>query len=94
MEYGWQMPSWRSRLWSRFTGFSFQHSIIELNNGNIVTLDNGNLSTFINNTPYPTTRGLEIAVNELNESCEASIEFGHLIYLKNYLALHLAIFKN
>ena len=56
-------------------GFSFQHSIIELDNGNIVTLDNGNISTVINDTPYPTTRGLEIAVNELNESCEATIEW-------------------
>ena len=54
-------------------GFSFQHSIIELDNGNIVTLDNGNISTVINDTSYPTSRGLEIEVNGLNESCEATI---------------------
>ena len=38
-------------------GFSFQHSIMQLDNGNLVTLDNGNISTEINNTDYPTSRG-------------------------------------
>ena len=46
--------------------FSFQHSITVLENGNIVTLDNGNLSTFINDTPYATTRALEINPNNCN----------------------------
>tara|TARA_B100001540_G_scaffold7396_1_gene6513 strand:+ start:248 stop:3241 length:2994 start_codon:yes stop_codon:yes gene_type:complete len=54
-------------------GFSFQHALTVLDNGNIVTLDNGNLSTQFLNTEYPTTRGLELSVIESNNSCEASI---------------------
>ena len=51
-------------------GMSFQHSIQVLENGNIVTLDNGNLSQQINETPFPTSRALEIQIDELNNSCE------------------------
>ncbi len=58
-------------------GFSFQHSIQVLENGNIVTLDNGNISETINNTPYPTSRGLEIELIETNNSCEASLEWSY-----------------
>jgi len=58
-------------------GFSFQHSVTVLENGNIVTLDNGNISTFLNDTDYPTTRALEIQVNELNNSCEASLAWSY-----------------
>ena len=54
-------------------GFSFQHSIEVLENGNIVTLDNGNISETVNDTPYPTTRGLEIEVSEFGNFCSASI---------------------
>ena len=59
-------------------GFSFQHSVMSLENGNIVTLDNGNISTQINGTPYPTTRGLEIAVEENTDSvCNASLAWSY-----------------
>ena len=58
-------------------GFSFQHSIMELNNGNILTLDNGNISETINNTDYPTTRALEITINESENSCEATIAWSY-----------------
>ena len=39
---GLEMPS-REVDCGQDLGFSFQHSIIELDNGNIVTLDNGNI---------------------------------------------------
>ena len=58
-------------------GFSFQHSIMQLDNGNLVTLDNGNISTEINDTEYPTSRGLEIAVTESNSLCEASLAWSY-----------------
>tara|TARA_Y100000996_G_scaffold52542_2_gene35955 strand:- start:2911 stop:5766 length:2856 start_codon:yes stop_codon:yes gene_type:complete len=58
-------------------GFSFQHSIMQLDNGNLVTLDNGNISTVINNTDYPTSRGLEIAIIETNNSCETSLVWNY-----------------
>jgi len=58
-------------------GFSFQHSITVLENGNILTLDNGNISVFLNNTDYPTTRALEIEVIESNNSCEASLAWSY-----------------
>ena len=54
-------------------GISFQHSLQILENGNIVTLDNGNLSQQINNTSYPTSRALEIQIQESANECDASI---------------------
>jgi hypothetical protein len=53
-------------------GFTFQHSLQLTDEGNIVTLDNGNLSQIFG-ADYPTTRGLEIAINETNNSCDANI---------------------
>jgi len=54
-------------------GFSFQHSLEVTDEGNVVTLDNGNISQALLNTNYPTTRGLEIAINENNNGCDANI---------------------
>tara|TARA_Y100001970_G_scaffold134911_2_gene166065 strand:- start:63527 stop:66409 length:2883 start_codon:yes stop_codon:yes gene_type:complete len=54
-------------------GFSFQHSVMLTYDNHIVFLDNGNLSETLNNTSYPTSRGLEIEVIENELSCEASI---------------------
>lgn len=53
--------------------FSFQHSVTVLENGNIVTLDNGNLSQYLNNTTYPTSRGLEIQIDESNGGCSSEV---------------------
>jgi len=60
-------------------GFSFQHSIMELDDGNILILDNGNISETINNTDYPTTRALEIAITEsVSGSCsDATIAWNY-----------------
>ena len=44
-------------------GFSFQHGLQILDNGNIVTFDNGNLSESFLGTDYPTSRVLEISLN-------------------------------
>ena len=44
-------------------GFSFQHGLQRLDNGNIVTLDNGNLSQEFLNTEVPTSRALEISID-------------------------------
>ena len=46
--------------------FSWQHSLQILEDGNILTLDNGNLSVQLLDTPYPTTRAIEIEVTEDN----------------------------
>ena len=64
--------------------FSWQHSLTvnESNNGNtseILFLDNGNLSQSLNNTEYPTSRGLEITVidngDNINPSCTATVDW-------------------
>ena len=53
-------------------GFSFQHGLTLTNEGNIVTLDNGNISQTLLGTDYPTTRGIEIEINEINNNCTAN----------------------
>ena len=47
-------------------GFSFQHGLQRLDNGNIVTLDNGNLSQEFLNTDVPISRALEISIGNNN----------------------------
>ena len=54
-------------------GFSWQHSITLTDDGNIITLDNGNISQLLLQTDYPTSRGLEIEVNENNNACTTNI---------------------
>ena len=44
-------------------GFSFQHSLQILANGNILTFDNGNLSPEFRGTDEPISRAIEISVN-------------------------------
>tara|TARA_B100001250_G_C19807030_1_gene793841 strand:+ start:1088 stop:3124 length:2037 start_codon:yes stop_codon:yes gene_type:complete len=45
-------------------GFSFQHSLQKLDNGNILTLDNGNLSPQFRGTDEPITRAIEISIDD------------------------------
>jgi len=54
-------------------GFSWQHSLQVLNNGNIITLDNGNRSESFLYTEFPTTRGIEISVEENNGEYSSEI---------------------
>ncbi len=53
--------------------FSWQHSLHILENGNLLTLDNGNLSEQLRGTSYPTTRALEIAVDESGDEFTSDI---------------------
>ena len=58
-------------------GFSFQHSLQVLDNGNIVILDNGNLSQVFLGTNEPTTRAIEIEIFEATE--DASIVWEYIL---------------
>ena len=55
-------------------GFSFQHSLQKLENGNIITLDNGNLSPQFRGTDEPITRAIEISIGENIASLSWSYE--------------------
>ena len=54
-------------------GFSFQHSLQLLENGNLLTFDNGNLSQEFRGTDVPISRAIEIKIT--NES--ASVEWSY-----------------
>jgi hypothetical protein len=56
-------------------GFSFQHSLQVLNNGNIVIFDNGNLSEIFLGTDEPTSRAIEIEVNDVLEDATTVWEY-------------------
>jgi hypothetical protein len=60
---GREMPSGDVTLGNEI-GFSFQHGLQILDNGNIVTFDNGNLSEVFRGTDYPVSRALEIEINQ------------------------------
>ena len=60
---GHSMPSGDANIGNDI-GFSFQHSIQKLENGNLVTFDNGNLSQEFRGTTDPISRALEININE------------------------------
>ena len=47
-------------------GFSFQHSIQKLENGNILTFDNGNLAPEFRGTNNPVSRAIEISIDGNN----------------------------
>ena len=55
-------------------GFSFQHSIQILDNGNFLTFDNGNLSEIFRGTNDPQSRAIEISVNGNNAELAWSYE--------------------
>jgi len=60
-------------------GFSFQHSLTKLENGNILTFDNGNLSRELLNQNTKTSRSIEIAINETNTGCEAEVDWEYVL---------------
>jgi len=60
-------------------GFSFQHSLQKLDNGNILTFDNGNLSRDFLNQDNKTSRSIEIAINETNTGCEAELDWEYVL---------------
>ena len=60
-------------------GFSFQHSIQKLDNGNILTFDNGNLSEIFLNQDNKTSRSIEIDVIETENGCEAQLAWEYIL---------------
>ncbi len=55
-------------------GFSFQHSLQKLENGNILTFDNGNLAPEFRGTDDPISRAIEIEITDTNASIAWSYE--------------------
>ena len=55
-------------------GFSFQHSLQKLDNGNLITFDNGNLAPEFRGTDEPTSRAIEIAIDDTGASLVWSYE--------------------
>ena len=55
-------------------GFSFQHSLQKLENGNLLTFDNGNLAPEFRGTEEPISRAIEIEVNDQQASITWSYE--------------------
>ncbi|MBT4283450.1 MAG: T9SS type A sorting domain-containing protein [Candidatus Marinimicrobia bacterium] len=55
-------------------GFSFQHSLQKLENGNILTFDNGNLAPEFRGVNEPISRAIEISVEENNAEIVWSYE--------------------
>ena len=60
-------------------GFSFQHSLQKLSNGNILTFDNGNLSRELLNQDEKTSRSIEIDITETDEGCQASLAWEYVL---------------
>ena len=60
-------------------GFSFQHSLQKLDNGNILTFDNGNLSREFLNQDEKTSRSIEIDIIETDEGCQASLAWEYVL---------------
>ena len=55
-------------------GFSFQHSLQKLENGNILTFDNGNLAPEFRGLDDPTSRAIEISIDGSNANLVWSYE--------------------
>jgi len=60
-------------------GFSFQHSVTKLENGNILTFDNGNLSTEYLNQDVKTSRSIEIEIDETSNGCDAQLGWEYIL---------------
>ena len=60
-------------------GFSFQHSVQKLSNGNILTFDNGNLSEIFLEQENKTSRSIEIEINESDSGCTAELAWEYIL---------------
>tara|TARA_B110000467_G_C18336768_1_gene498713 strand:- start:639 stop:2681 length:2043 start_codon:yes stop_codon:yes gene_type:complete len=60
-------------------GFSFQHSITKLENGNILTFDNGNLSREYLDQENKTSRSIEIDIEETIDGCNAQLGWEYIL---------------
>ena len=63
-------------------GFSFQHSLQILENGNILTFDNGNLSPQFRGTDEPISRAIEIAVTGSSGEYSAELVWSYELPLE------------
>ena len=61
-------------------GFSFQHSIQKLENGNILTFDNGNLAPEFRGTNNPVSRAIEISIDGNNAELVWSYELPNELF--------------
>jgi len=61
-------------------GFSFQHSLQKLDNGNILTFDNGNLAPEFRGTDNPISRAIEISIDGNNSELVWSYELQQELY--------------
>ncbi|MEC9050421.1 MAG: aryl-sulfate sulfotransferase, partial [Candidatus Neomarinimicrobiota bacterium] len=61
-------------------GFSFQHSLQKLDNGNILTFDNGNLAPEFRGTVNPISRAIEISIDGNNSELVWSYELQQELY--------------
>ena len=60
-------------------GFSYQHSLTKLQNGNILIFDNGVLSVDLLDTEEPTSRSIEIQIDENNNGCIAELGWEYIL---------------
>ena len=60
-------------------GFSFQHSLQKLNNGNILTFDNGNLSRELLDQEIKASRSIEIDITETGDGCDAELAWEYIL---------------
>ena len=58
-------------------GFSFQHSLQILNNGNMLTFDNGNLAPEFRGTDEPISRTVEVSVVESGNNFSAELYWSY-----------------
>tara|TARA_S200000501_G_scaffold86535_2_gene79468 strand:- start:2935 stop:4971 length:2037 start_codon:yes stop_codon:yes gene_type:complete len=61
-------------------GFSFQHSLEKLDNGNILSFDNGNLAPQFRGVDQPTSRAIEISVDNYTASLVWSYELPESLF--------------
>lgn len=77
-QMGHEMPSGQVDFGHEL-GFSFQHSLQILENGNIVFFDNGNLSPLYLGTEESTSRALEISTDGSGGSLSAEIAWEYIL---------------
>ena len=76
---GHEMPSGQVNIGTDL-GFSFQHSLQKLDNGNILTFDNGNLSPEFRGTDQPISRAIEIEISDTSATLSWSYDLSQELF--------------